>query len=152
MSFSFTFPTRWADFDPNNHMRHSAYNDYAAEARVRLFSASGLSLVELNNLNIGPVLFQEHTNFLREIGIGESIKVEVLLKGCSKSGERFKFLHRIYREDGNLSAEIEIFAAWLDLKKRKLTNPPAAILQVLDTMKKTADFETIKISKDKSNS
>jgi len=26
MSYKVTFPTRWADFDPNNHMRHSAYN------------------------------------------------------------------------------------------------------------------------------
>ena len=146
MSFSFEFPTRWADFDPNNHMRHSAYNDYAAEARVRLFSASGLSLEEMNRLNVGPVLFQEHTNFLKEIGIGETIKVEVLLKGCSKSGERFKFLHRIYREDGILSAEIEIYAAWLDLKKRKLTFPPEGIFKVLDTMTKTSDFESIKIS------
>ena len=149
MSFSFKFPTRWADFDPNNHMRHSAYNDYAAEARVRLFSASGLSLYEMNRLNIGPVLFQEHTNFLKEIGIGETLKVEVLLKGCSEAGERFKFLHKIYREDGNLSAEIEIYAAWLDLKKRKLTLPPSGILEVLDSMTKTSDFETLKTSKNK---
>ncbi|WKK65571.1 acyl-CoA thioesterase [Lutimonas zeaxanthinifaciens] len=147
MSFSFEFPTRWADFDPNNHMRHSAYNDYAAEARVRLFRASGLSLDKLNRLNVGPVLFQEHTNFLKEIGIGQTIKVEVLLKGCSESGERFKFLHRIYREDGKLSAEIEIYAAWLDLKKRKLTLPPEEILKVLDTMTKTSDFESIQISR-----
>ena len=137
MSFSFEFPTRWADFDPNNHMRHSAYNDYAAEARVRLFSASGLSLEKMNKLSIGPVLFQEHTNFLKEIAIGETIKVEVLLKGCSEAGERFKFLHKIYRE---------IYAAWLDLIKRKLTAPPDGILRVLDTMTKTSDFESIKIS------
>ena len=130
-------------------MRHSAYNDYAAEARVRLFSASGLSLYEMNRLNIGPVLFQEHTNFLKEIGIGETLKVEVLLKGCSEAGERFKFLHKIYREDGNLSAEIEIYAAWLDLKKRKLTLPPSGILEVLDSMTKTSDFETLKTSKNK---
>ncbi|MCA0933417.1 thioesterase family protein [Lutimonas saemankumensis] len=147
MSFSFEFPTRWADFDPNNHMRHSAYNDYAAEARVRLFRANGLSLQEMNRLNIGPVLFQERTNFLKEIGIGQTIRVEVLLKGCSELGERFKFLHRIYREDGILSAEIEIYAAWLDLKRRKLTLPPVEILKVLDSLTKTPDFEPIKISK-----
>lgn len=146
MAFSVGFTSRWADFDPNNHMRHSAYNDYAAEARVRLFSASGLSLEKMNKLSIGPVLFQEHTNFLKEIAIGETIKVEVLLKGCSEAGERFKFLHKIYREDGRLSAEIEIYAAWLDLKKRKLTAPPDGILRVLDTMTKTSDFESIKIS------
>ena len=99
MSFKVSFPTRWSDFDPNNHMRHSAYNDYAAESRVRLFKKYGLSMKEFNKLNIGPVLFQENTNFMKEISMGEDITVEVLLKGISEKGERFKFLHNIYIED-----------------------------------------------------
>ena len=70
MSYKVSFLTRWSDFDPNNHLRHSAYNDYAAESRVRLFTKYGLSLQEFNKLHIGPVLFQEKTNFLKEIFLG----------------------------------------------------------------------------------
>lgn len=143
MSFKFSFPTRWADFDPNNHMRHTAYNDYAAESRVRLFSAYGLSLRELNKLNIGPVLFREETNFFREIVLGDNLTVEVLLKGVSELGERFKFLHKIYRGDGVLAAEIEVYAAWLDLSKRKLTTPPESVYEVLNKLGKSVDFEWI---------
>ena len=95
MSFKVSFSTRWADFDPNNHMRHTAYNDYAAESRVRLFNKYGLSLTEFNTLNIGPVLFREETIFLKEIALGEDITVEVFLKGSSERGERFKFKHKI---------------------------------------------------------
>lgn len=29
------FEVKWADLDPNRHMRHSAYNDYAAHMRVK---------------------------------------------------------------------------------------------------------------------
>ena len=143
MSFKFSFPTRWADFDPNNHMRHTAYNDYAAESRVRLFSAYGLSLRELNKLNIGPVLFKEETSFFREIVLGDNLTVEVLLKGVSELGERFKFLHKIYRGDGVLAAEIEIYAAWLDLSKRKLTTPPETVCQALNKLDKAENFEKI---------
>jgi acyl-CoA thioester hydrolase len=110
MSFKFSSPTRWADFDPNNHMRHSAYNDYAAESRVRFFKEYGLSLKEFNRLDLGPVLFKEATNFYKEISIGDDITVEIFLKGASEFGERFKFIHKIYRGDGILSAEIEIYA------------------------------------------
>ncbi len=147
MSFKVTFPTRWADFDPNKHMRHSAYNDYAAESRVRLFKKYGLSMQEFNRLHIGPILFQENTTFLKEISIGEDITVEVLLKGASEKGERFKFLHKIYRGDGKLSAEIEIFGAWMDLTKRKLTSPPHIILDLVEQMTKTTEFESIPVNK-----
>lgn len=152
MSFKISFPTRWADFDPNNHMRHSAYNDYAAESRVRLFSKYGLSLKEFNHLKIGPILFKETTSFYREISIGDDVTVEVYLKGASALGERFKFIHKIYRGDGVLSAEIEIYAAWIDLSKRKLTTPPDIILKVIEKLAKTDDFEIIPIKSKLNNS
>jgi acyl-CoA thioester hydrolase len=143
MSFKVKFTSRWADFDPNNHMRHSAYNDYAAEARVRMFNAYGLSLDEFNRLNVGPVLFREETSFRREIRLSEDITVEVFLKGLSDKGERFKLFHRIFKENGKLAAEIEIFGAWLDLEERKLTDPPTEVLEALEAVEKTEDFEFI---------
>ena len=147
MSISFSFPTRWADFDPNNHMRHTAYNDYAAESRVRLFDKFGLSLNEFRKLNIGPILFQENTKFLKEISLGDDVTVGVFIKGSSEKGERFKFLHQIYRGDGKLSAEIEVYAAWIDLEKRKLTTPPKVLLDVFDQIPKTEDYEIISLNK-----
>jgi len=145
MSFKVSFSTRWADFDPNNHMRHSAYNDYAAESRVRLFNAYGLSLSEFNKLNVGPVLFREEIDFYREITLSDDISVELLLKGFSEKGERFKMQHKIFRGDGKLAAVISIYAAWMDLKKRKLTGAPKMILDVLDQLDKTDDFELIPV-------
>jgi len=143
MSFSVGFTSRWADFDPNNHMRHSAYTDYAAEARVRMFNEYGLNLIEFNKLNIGPILFREETIFRREIRLSEDIQVEVFLKGISENGERFKFWHKICKTEGSLAAEVEIYGAWLDLKTRKLTKPPAIVLKALKDIERTEDFETI---------
>ncbi|MCP4884900.1 MAG: thioesterase [Flavobacteriales bacterium] len=147
MIFKCSFPTRWADFDPNNHMRHSAYNDYAAEARVRLFKKFGLTMQEFERLKIGPILFQENTKFFKEITMGDDISVEVLLLGVSEKGERFKFRHHIYRGDGKLAAEIEILGAWLDLNKRKLTVPPRIIIELAEQLNRTKDFEIIPVSK-----
>lgn len=124
-------------------MRHSAYNDYAAESRVRLFNAYGLSLIEFNKLNIGPVLFREETDFFKEITLSDDISVELLLKGFTENGERFKMQHKIYRGDGKLAAVINIYAAWMDLKKRKLTVAPKMIMDVLNQLDKTEDFELI---------
>jgi acyl-CoA thioester hydrolase len=147
MSFSVGFTSRWADFDPNNHMRHSAYTDYAAEARVRMFNEYGLNLIEFNKLNIGPILFREETIFRREIRLSEDISVEVFLKGISENGERFKFSHKIYKTDGSLAAEVEIYGAWLDLKTRKLTKPPKIVLEALKDIERTEDFENITLNR-----
>ncbi len=147
MEFKETFKTKWADFDPNNHLRHSSYNDYAAECRVRFFHHYGLSLTEFHTLHIGPVLFQEHTNFYREISIGENLTVELLLKGVSENGERFKFTHNIFKENGVLAATIEVYGAWLDLVKRKLTIPPEKIMDIFNQLKKSDSFENIPIKK-----
>ncbi len=143
MSYKVTFSTRWADFDPNNHMRHSAYNDYAAEARVRFFRDNGFSLSEFNKQNIGPVLFSENTKFYREINLSEDITVELFIKGLSKDGRKFKFQHRIYKENNILSAEIEVYGAWLNLSERKLTIPPQDIITTFDILEKADDFEII---------
>lgn len=147
MSFSVGFTSRWADFDPNNHMRHSAYTDYAAEARVRMFNEYGLNLIEFNKLNIGPILFREETIFRREIRLSEDISVEVFLKGISENGERFKFSHKIFKTEGSLAAEVEIYGAWLDLKTRKLTKPPKIVLEALKDIERTEDFENIPLNR-----
>lgn len=147
MSYKVIFKTRWADFDPNNHMRHSAFNDYAAEARVRFFADHKFSISEFNKQNVGPILFSENTNFYREINLSEDITVELLLKGISENGERFKVQHNIFKENGVLAAQIEIFGAWLDLEKRKLTVPPSQIITTFNSLKKSDTFEIIPISK-----
>ncbi len=143
MVYKIAFTTKWADFDPNKHMRHTAYNDYAAECRIRFFNEYGLTPALLEANNIGPVLFHEETSFYREIRLGESLHIELRLKGCSEHAERFKMHHYIYKNDGVLAAEVQIFAAWIDLEKRKLVVPPPLFKEAFDKLDKTTDFEMI---------
>lgn len=140
MKFQVTFNTKWSDFDPNRHMRHTAYNDYAAEVRVRFFQEHGLSINEFAKLNIGPILFKEETSFLKEIHIGENITVHMELEGVSKGIERWRFNHQIFNQEGILSAEIKVYGAWIDLIKRKLTAPPAEFLKIFEELPKTENF------------
>lgn len=147
MTFEVNFNTKWSDFDPNRHMRHTAYNDYAAEVRVRFFQEHGLSINEFAKLNLGPVLFKEETSFLREIHIGENITVKMELEGVSEHIERWKFKHEIYNEKGVLAAEIKVYGAWIDLLKRKLAAPPKKFVDMFNDLPKSKDFEIIEISK-----
>ena len=115
MSFKINFLTKWSDFDPNRHMRHTAYNDYAAEVRVRFFQEHGLSMDAFAKFNFGPILFKEDTSFYKEIRFGENITVNLELEGVSKGIERWRFKHQIFNQDAVLAAEIKVYGAWIDL-------------------------------------
>ncbi len=147
MTFEVDFTTSWANFDANAHMRHTAYNDYAAEVRSRFFAANDFSLTEFAKHNIGPILFEENTRFFREILIGEDIKANLTLIGASSKFERFKFKHEIIKKNGVLAAEIKIYGAWIDLTKRKLTAPPQEMIDIFNNLDKSADFELIQLKK-----
>ncbi len=143
MSYKINFQTKWADFDANKHMRHTAYNDYAAEARLRFLNENGFGLSVMEKQNIGPILFSENTIFRREIKLGEDISIELFLEASSKNGERFKLKSLLFRQDGELAATITVFLAWIDLTKRKLTTPSKQLIKTLNCLEKTDDFEEI---------
>lgn len=145
MSFKVDFTTKWSDFDPNRHMRHTAYNEYAAEVRVRYFSNQEFSIEKFNEHNIGPILFEENTSFRKEIHLGENISVNMKVSGLSKNNERWKITHEVFNENKKLSAIIKVYGAWIDLKKRKLTVPPEEAQKLFLNAVKTADFEEIKL-------
>ena len=143
MEYKIKFATKWSDFDPNRHMRHTAYNEYAAEVRIRYFSEQKFSIEEFTKHNIGPILFTEETSFRKEIHLGENISVNLKLSALSRNNERWKIVHEVFNEAGKLSAVIKVYGAWIDLTKRKLTAPPKEAENLFLNAIKSDDFEEI---------
>jgi acyl-CoA thioester hydrolase len=134
MTNAITYRTRWADMDPNGHMRHSAYADYAADQRVVLLAQWGFDLKTFAQRRLGPILFREETKFLKEIHIGEEIQVDSQLASVSEDGSRWTIVHRITKADGRLAATVTVDGAWLDLDRRKLTVPPVELVTAFASM------------------
>ena len=147
MSFKVDFKTRWSDFDANIHMRHTAYNDYCAEARMRYFNKFGITVQDFAKEKVGPILFEENTRFIKEIHMGEDISVNLKIIGLSENGERWKVQNEVYNANGKLSAIITVYGAWLHLVKRKLTTPPVRFQEIFTDAEKTEDFKIIPLNK-----
>lgn len=143
MIFEKTFDPIWADFDPNNHMRHTAYNNYAAEVRVALLTAKGYNMEKMLELDLGPVLLTEETKFLREIRQGEKLRVDVEMLGLSADGRFWNMRHHLYKNGNKLSAIITVQGAWIDLKTRKIKVPPSDITEHFLSLSKSEDYKTI---------
>ncbi len=135
------FEVKWADLDPNRHMRHSAYNDYAAHMRLKIIEEAGLTIEVLEKLKMGPILFKEETTFYREVGMQGNITMTAALLKARSDGSRWSFIHDMYRHDGIKAATVIVHGAWLDLEKRKLAIPPAEIAEHFLNMPKAEEFE-----------
>ena len=141
--FTREYTVIWANLDPNRHMRHTAYNDYAAQVRLDFFREHGLDVDHMLHLGVGPILFREDTRFVREVHMNERITATVQISKLRKDGSKWSILHSILKGNGELACTIEVDGAWLDLTKRRTTIPPAALQEVLLKGPRTDNFEWI---------
>lgn len=129
--YSKTFDIRWADLDPNLHMRHTAYNDYAAHVRLCFLSDKGFDLKKFNQLGMGPVLFREETKYFKEVFSGDQLTVAVVVDSVSPDGRKWTIKHELTNSQGTKVAEITVDGAWLDLKTRKIVAPPPELMAAM---------------------
>lgn len=133
----------WAQMDANQHLRHSAYADLAAQARVELLESMELNMDVFQKLKIGPILFREELIYLKEIRGTQKVKISSELVKSRPDGSRWSIRHEVFREDGVKSAIINVEGAWLDLVQRKLTGLPENFATAFNAMPKSEDYEQL---------
>jgi acyl-CoA thioester hydrolase len=138
---TYLFRVRWADLDPNGHMRHTAYNDYCAQARLMYFEDIGMPFHKLIDMGVGPILFREDTRFFKEVRMNEEFKVGFTVSKLRKDASKWSFRHNIYNVREELAAKVEVDGAWLSLEKRRTTVPPLDLSEMLLNAVKSEDFE-----------
>lgn len=131
----------WSQIDANMHLRHSAYADFAAQARVEMLETLGMTASVMQKNMIGPILFREESIYYKEIKPGDTVSVTCLLTKCRADGSRWSFTQEIFRGDNVLAAKVNVDGAWIDMMKRKLTAPPVDFNEkFLNELPKAEDF------------
>lgn len=136
---------RWADLDPNFHVRHSVYYDWAATIRTSFLYENGLTHEVMMKEHFGPVLFREECQFRREIRFGDVLEINYKALKIRKDYARFTMQHEIIGKDGTLHAIITVDGAWMDTQLRKLAMPPDIIKKMVDVLPKSEHFEWTEI-------
>lgn len=134
---------RWADFDPNFHLRHSVYYDFGATCRMAYLQENGLSINVMEQLHFGPVLFREEALFRREVRMGDELTISLSVTKLRRDYSRFSFRHEIVKKDGTVSAILNVDGAWIDTQLRKLMAPPSLVVDMSEGAPKSDDFEWI---------
>jgi len=130
----------WSQIDANMHLRHSAYADFAAQARLQILENLGFDSRLLEKLKIGPILFREELIYMREIRPSDSVIVTCVMTHCRSDGSRWSFSQEIFRGDGIKAAQINVQGAWIDMVKRKLTALPAEWARAFLNIPRSSDF------------
>ncbi|HEY9008270.1 acyl-CoA thioesterase [Ohtaekwangia sp.] len=141
--FNLPIQIRWSDIDQNRHLRHSAYYDYGAMARMIFLSEHGITTQKLDELKIGPILFREEALFKREITLDDKITLDVELTRAAKDFSRWSLRHNFFKQDGTLAANVTVDGAWIDLERRKLAIPNEFIQGIFSEFPRAAAFEWI---------
>lgn len=127
---------RWADLDPNFHLRHSVYYDFGATARIEFLAQNGITVAFMQQHHFGPVIFREECVFKKEIRLSDTITIDLTLKQSNPDFSRWTMQHTIYKNTDTVSAILTIDGAWMDTIKRKLTLPPAEVIAAFGNMPK----------------
>ena len=137
------FEVRWNDLDANRHLANSTYLNYMSHIRLSYMMEKGFNQSNMVKHNIGPVVFDEHMFYFKEIFPGEPIRVSLELKGISEGGMYFEFQHNFYNSKGENMACCNMMGGWIDLKARKLRNLPESLFSALNQLDKTEDFKIL---------
>jgi acyl-CoA thioester hydrolase len=137
--FVVTIVPRWADIDLNQHMRNSAFSDWAAHARTEWLNANGFTMLNLVELKMTPIMFEDRTRYLKEIRLGERIDIELQLAGADRDGSRW-FVRHIFRRGATVCAVYEAKGAWFSVATRRLAPVPPGLLGAYAKLARTDDY------------
>jgi acyl-CoA thioester hydrolase len=139
--FNSSVEVRWADLDPNFHLRHSVYYDYGAYCRIQFLASYGITAQFMQELHFGPVLFREECVFKKEIHFSDSITIDLKLVKARKDGSRWTMQHEIFKNNEIVAAVITLDGAWVNTQKRKIVVPPPEVVRMFEVGPKTDGFE-----------
>lgn len=141
--YSRTYEIRWSDLDANGHVNYAAYINTAGDLRYRFFWENGFPPEKFEQIGMGPVYTTIHAEFLREVRLGEAVRIDFVLAGLSPGGGRWKVRHDIFKETGKRAVKLELEGVILDLTRRKPTVPTPELLQIFELIPRTNDFEVL---------
>ena len=134
---------RWADLDPNFHLRHSVYYDYGAYCRISYLSTSGITAQFMHQHGFGPVIFREEALFKKELKFWDLISLDLKLLKANRDYSRWTMQHQIFKNNEIVAAIITLDGAWIDTNKRKLIVPVAEVADSFDKMPRAENFEWV---------
>ncbi len=134
------FLAGWGAMDFNGHLANTAYLDLAADARLAFFGEHGFPASEFRRLGVGPVVRKDEIDYFREINLHDTVTVTCAVHAMSRDCSRFVLENEIWSPAGERACRVRSTGGWLDLRLRRLVEPPALLSAAFAKLPRTEDF------------
>jgi acyl-CoA thioester hydrolase len=121
----------WIDY--NGHLNDANYLVIFTKASDGLQDYLGLTLEHIQST--GETLFtvESHLTYVQEIGLGETVTVTTQV--LETDNKRVRIFHRMFNNDNELLATVEMLFLCYDLQAKKVTNFSEMMMQSLTKIK-----------------
>ena len=107
MAYEKSFEIKWSDCDPNRHARNTVYSDLATHVRFCFLRDHGFAPERFAQLGFGPVILTEEIRYMREVTLGETIRIDYQVAASSQDGSRFRVRSTVYKSSGEAAVCIK---------------------------------------------
>ena len=128
-TFEYKLMIKESHLDSFGHVNNARYFDLYEEARWDFITRFGYGLKEVISKQMGPVILDVNCRFKRELKNRETITITS--KTIDSSGKIMKIYQEMIKEDGTIASDATFTIGFMDLKARKLINPPSEWLQAI---------------------
>ncbi len=119
--------------DSFGHLNHAKYLELYEQARWNWMADAGLSLADIARSGVGPVILNINVSYRRELKARDQITILTSIqesRGKIFTIEQAMYLSNELSEDAaadkpHPASEAKITAGMMDMKQRKLIEPPA---------------------------
>jgi acyl-CoA thioester hydrolase len=140
-TFSQDYKVNWENLDPNQHLRGSVMVDYAVNTQ---FVWLGVSQQRYAELGWAPVASRMEVRYHREATLGDTVKDTPVLTAMSPDGSRWRVRHSFVKNGGEKLGSIVLEGSWLNWRSRKAVAPSQDVLQALNALQRSSDFEELR--------
>ena len=131
--FSYKMRVPKEALDSLGHVNHAYYLTLFELARWDILVQKDLKDELMEKLQIGPIILEANVKYRQELKVEDEVEIQTRFEPF-KRDQIFKAIQTMHiHNDGEekLVSEGEFLAAFMDLKKRKMTPVPADIKQKL---------------------
>lgn len=137
--FNYDVSIKEHHLDTFGHVNNAVYLTLYEEARWDFITENGYGLREVQTRQQGPIVLDVSVRFKRELNNRETITIQSQTE--SYAGKIMKMKQTMIKAGGEVASEAVFTFGFMDMKKRKLMDPPDEWLKAVGIEKGPGDSE-----------